>query len=247
MTVLAVIPARWASTRFPGKPLADLAGRAMIGHVWDRVSEASSVDAAVLATDDERIREYCEEQRIDVEMTRADHATGTDRLAEVATRRDADIIVNVQGDEPLIDPAAIDAVVDCLITARAQGTAVSTAYIADATDAQCDDPSVVQLVPTTDGHVLTFSRYPVPYPFAEDASRTVHLGLYAFTPDALSRFTAWQRGPVERAESIELMRFLEHGERIAAVSVPAGSIGVDTPADALRVEQILIERAKANG
>lgn len=242
MTVLAVIPARWASTRFPGKPLVEIAGRAMIGHVWNRVVEAETVDEKVVATDDDRIWEYCQANGITVEMTAADHPTGTDRLAEIASRRDAEIIVNVQGDEPIIDPAAIDAVVRSLIDARQRGIEVSTAYIGQATDEQCEDRSVVHLVPTIDGSVLSFSRYPAPYPFNDEIARTVHLGLYAFTLLALQRFTGWERGPVERAESIELMRFLEHGERIAAVAVPGGSIGVDTPADALRVEEILIGR-----
>lgn len=243
MTVLAVIPARWASSRFPGKPLAEIAGRPMIAHVWDQVAKAKTVDTALLATDDQRIFDYCVQSDIAVEMTSAHHATGTDRLAEVASQIPADIIVNVQGDEPLIDPRAIDAVVQCLIDARQRGVEVSTAYIAEASAAQCADPSVVHLVPTLDGCVLTFSRYPVPFHFAAESSRTVHLGLYAFTPAALAKFAAWERGPIECAESIELMRFLEHGERIAAVPVPAGSIGVDTPADAIRVEETLKEKA----
>lgn len=241
MRTLAVIPARWASTRFPGKPLAKIAGRAMISHVWDRTCQAVSVDEAVVATDDDRIAQYCLEHDMAHVMTSPDHATGTDRIAEVSQNRPADIYVNVQGDEPLIDPATIDATVHCLQDALPRGIEVSTAYIPTATDEQCLAPSVVHLVPTLDGCVLSFSRLPTPQNFGEAMPRTVHLGLYAFTPAALSRFTSWERGPVERAESIELMRFLEHGERIAAVAVPEGSIGVDTPEDAAGVERILEE------
>lgn len=242
MSVLAVIPARWASSRFPGKPLVELGGRAMIAHVWEQACKAKRVDDVILATDDDRIARYCEHHDMAVTMTASDHPTGTDRLAEVARQRDAEILVNVQGDEPLIEPAAIDATVECLVDALPRGIEVSTAYIGTATPAQCADQSVVHLVPSLDGCVITFSRHPMPYPFAEASRPSVHLGLYAFTAAALGRFAAWDRGPVERAESIELIRFLEHGERIAAVEVAAGSIGVDTPEDAARVDAILSAR-----
>lgn len=239
MTALAVIPARWASSRFPGKPLAEIAGRAMIAHVWDRVAKAQAIHAAVVATDDARIADYCRDHGMDVVMTAPDHETGTDRLAEVARARSADIYVNVQGDEPLIDPAAIDAVAACLQAGLARGIDVSTGYIQGATPQQEQSPSVVHLVPTLDGCVLTFSRLAVPLAFREPFIRNVHVGLYAFTGAALARFAAWERGPVERAESIELMRFLEHGERIACVPVPPGSIGVDHLEDIAKVEALL--------
>lgn len=239
MRTLAVIPARWASSRFPGKPLVSIAGRPMIAHVWDRVAKAGRVDAAVVATDDRRIADYCAANGMDAVMTSSAHETGTDRLAEVARARAADIYVNVQGDEPLIDPAAIDAVAACLLNAVARGIGVSTGYIEGATPEQEQSSSVVHLVPTLDGCVLTFSRLPVPLAFREPFVRNVHVGLYAFTGPALQRFATWERGPVERAESIELMRFLEHGERIACVPVPPGSIGVDLPEDVARVEKLM--------
>jgi 3-deoxy-manno-octulosonate cytidylyltransferase (CMP-KDO synthetase) len=247
MSVLGVIPARWASTRFPGKPLAPIAGRPMIQHVWDRASGARALDGLVIATDDERIRQCCEENGMDVLMTGDDHETGTDRLAEVAGLRAADIYINVQGDEPLIDPAAIDDVTECLLGAEARGIEVATGYVEGATEEQLANPSVVHLVPTLDGCVLTFSREPVPHSFAEPAAHTVHVGMYGFTAAALARFARYQRGPVERAESIELMRFLEHGERIAAIPIPPGSIGVDWPDDIKRVEAVLGGRAAEEG
>ena len=157
---LAVIPARWTSSRFPGKPLAEIAGRPMIAHVWDRVAESPSVDAAVVATDDARIADYCVTAGMDVELTSADHETGTDRLAEVATRRAAEVYVNVQGDEPLIDPGTIDACAQCLHDARPRGIEVATAYLEGATDDQKASPSTVHLVPTLDGCVLTFPAWP---------------------------------------------------------------------------------------
>ena len=237
--VLAVIPARYASTRFPGKPLAPIAGTPMVVRVWERARRAETVDHAVVATDDERIAAVCREAGIDCEMTAATHATGTDRLAEVALRRPAGIYVNVQGDEPLIDPASIDIVVSALRRERDRGVEVSTCYLDDATPAQCADRSVVHLVPGLDGCVMTFSRLPVPLDFAEASSRKIHVGMFAFTAAALARFRARERGPVERAESVELIRVIEHGERIACAPVPPGSIGVDRPEDVALVEAAL--------
>jgi 3-deoxy-manno-octulosonate cytidylyltransferase (CMP-KDO synthetase) len=235
---LAVIPARWRSSRFPGKPLAAIAGVPMIRRVWERVLDAG-LDDVVVATDDERIARYCAGAGMACEMTSPDHATGTDRLAEIAARRAADVYVNVQGDEPLIDPEAIRAVATRLREALPFGVEVSTGYIEGASPEQESSTSVVHLVPTLDGCVLTFSRLPVPCAFRAPFRRTVHVGLYAFTGAALNRFAARLPGPVEQAESIELMRFLEYGERIACVPVPPGSIGVDLPEDVARVEAIL--------
>ena len=239
LPVLAVIPARYASTRFPGKPLAMIAGTPMVVRVWERVRKAETVNHAVVATDDERIAAVCRENGIDCEMTDPAHATGTDRLAEVADRRPADIYVNVQGDEPLIDPASIDVVVEALRRVRGRGIEVSTCYLEDATPEQCADTSVVHLVPGLDGCVMTFTRLPVPLDFAEAAPRRIHVGMFAFTAAALARFRAWERGPVERAESVELIRVIEHGERIACAPVPPGSIGVDRPEDVALVEAAL--------
>ncbi|OSM04437.1 3-deoxy-manno-octulosonate cytidylyltransferase [Magnetofaba australis] len=243
--ILAVIPARWASSRFPGKPLAMIAGKPMLQWVWQRVQAAPSVDAVAVATDDERIVELCNAYGVDVVMTSPDHETGTDRLAEVAAKRPARLYVNVQGDEPLIDPAAIDAVARCLDAAISRGIGVSTAYIEGATPEQEASPSSVHLVPTLDGCVLTFSRLPIPLSFREAGTRNVHVGLYAFTGDALRNFSQWERGPVERAESIELMRFLEHGQRIACTPIAPGSIGVDHPEDIPLAEAALRARGEA--
>lgn len=238
--VLAVIPARWASSRFPGKPLAPILGKPMIEYVWEQTRAARKVSRAVVATDDERIVAVCKARGMEVVLTSPDHATGTDRIAEVASRLEATYLVNVQGDEPLIDPNAIDAVVEALLTAhRERGIEVSTGYIEGATPEQENSHSSVHLVPTVDGCVLTFSRLPVPLSFREPFRRTVHVGLYAFTGTALRWFAATPQGPVERAESIELLRFLEHGRRIVCLPIPPGSIGVDHPEDVERVEAVL--------
>ncbi len=239
MTVLAVIPARWASTRFPGKPVTPIAGKPMIAHVWEKAKEASSIDEVLVATDDDRIAKVCDDYGMAYEMTSADHATGTDRLAEVAAKREADVYVNVQGDEPLIDPRSIDAVAQCLMESVFRSIHVATGYIEGATEEQQQSKSVTHLLPSLDGCVISFSRYPIPYPMGEPMTPTVHVGLYAFTASALDRFAHWQQGPVEKAESIEIIRFLEYGERIAATPIQPGSIGVDTPEDVARVEEIL--------
>lgn len=243
MSVLAVIPARFKSTRFPGKPLADIAGRPMIAWVWDQAKKAKEVDRVVLATDDDRIAAYCNANSIDVVMTSDKHLTGSDRIAEVATKIEADIYVNVQGDEPLIDPESIDKVARLLRESRARGIEVATAYVEGATEEQMSNPSVCHLASTLENCVLTISRYPVPYPMVEKIDRKIAVGLYGFSRGALARYASWERGPNERAESIELLRFLEHGERIACTSIPPGSIGVDRPEDAELVAAIIRGRA----
>ena len=239
MKVLGVIPARWASTRFPGKPLKQIAGKAMIHWVWDQTKKSAIISEVVIATDDKRIADYCRVNDLDFVMTSSSHPTGSDRLAEVADKISADVYVNVQGDEPLIEPEAIDAVTSCLLTAMDRGIELATGYIEKASGEQLDDPSIVHLVPSMDGCVITFTRLPVPYPLAETMQRTVHIGLYAFTRKALKLFSKLERGPVERAESIEVIRYLEHGYRIACVPVTPGSFGVDTPEDLIKVEAIL--------
>ncbi|MBF0145235.1 MAG: 3-deoxy-manno-octulosonate cytidylyltransferase [Magnetococcales bacterium] len=238
-SVMAVIPARWQSQRFPGKPLALIAGIPMIVRVWQQASKAKTVHKIIVATEDERIAIVCKDHGIDCMMTSPNHLTGTDRLAEVASRVNADIFVNVQGDEPIIQPDAIDAVVTCLLKEQQRGIEVSTGYIEGATPEQEASPSSVHLVPTLDHCVLTFSRLPIPMSFREPFRRNVHVGLYAFTKPALLRFSTWSQGPVERAESIELLRFLEYGQRIACIPIPAGSIGVDHLEDIARVEAVL--------
>ncbi|MBF8274157.1 MAG: 3-deoxy-D-manno-octulosonate cytidylyltransferase [Magnetococcales bacterium] len=242
--VLAVIPARWKSQRFPGKPVALIARVPMIVRVWRQVAQAKTVHGVVVATDDERIASVCRDHGVACEMTSPDHATGTDRLAEVASRQGAEVYVNVQGDEPIIQPQSIDAVVTCLLAARGRGIHISTGYIEGATPEQEASASCVHLVPTMDQCVLTFSRLPIPMSFREPFRRNVHVGLYAFTASALRQFATWEQGPVERAESIELIRFLEHGQRIACIPIPAGSIGVDHVEDIARVEAVLAKRSQ---
>ncbi|MFI1735194.1 3-deoxy-manno-octulosonate cytidylyltransferase [Streptomyces acidicola] len=228
--VVAVIPCRYGSTRFPGKPLADLAGMPLMWHVHQQCLKAQHVDEAVIATDDERIADACARLSIPHRMT-GEHSTGTDRVAECAESLDADIIVNVQGDEPFISPAAIDAVVAVFLTPVVPRQAVANAYTELACPAAVIDHNVVKVVLRGDGTALTFSRQPVPYPKGVRPAYLRQLGLYAFTPEALRTFASLRPGPVEKAEGIEMLRFLEHSHPVAMVRVQDEGIAVDTPVD----------------
>jgi len=235
MTVLAVLPARYASTRFPGKPLAPIAGKPMIQHVWERSCRAKHVDAVVVATDDERIRRACEAFGARVEMTRDDHPTGTDRLAEVAARHDHDVLVNVQGDEPLIEGFVIDATIEALLS---DDRAAMSTVVHRAEDAALGDPNRVKVVVDSAGFALYFSRAPIPFRRQHtDIAPLQHVGLYAYRRDFLLELVKLPRSPAERTEELEQLRALEHGHRIRVAEIEGWqSIPVDVPEDVARVE-----------
>ncbi len=240
MTVLAVLPARYASTRFPGKPLVPIAGKPMIQHVWERSCSAKHVDDVVVATDDERIRRACEAFGARVEMTRDDHATGTDRLAEVAARHDHDLLVNVQGDEPLIEGFVIDATVEALL--RDEQAAMST-VVHRAEPAAFDDPNRVKVVVDSAGFALYFSRAPIPFRRQDTGLVPLqHVGLYAYRRDFLLELVTLPRSPAERTEELEQLRALEHGHRIRVAEIEGWqSVPVDVPEDVARVEAALAD------
>ena len=246
MKTVGIIPARYASTRFPGKPLAFIAGRPLIQHVVTQCQQAKSLAEIIVATDDERIaevaRRFCR-----VEMTRADHPSGSDRIAEVASRCDCDAIVNIQGDEPLIDPAVIDNVANAL--ARQE---MSTAATPIRHPGELDNPNVVKVVVNAAGQALYFSRRTIPY-LREAANRPVpeqlaafpflkHLGIYGFRRETLLRLVRFPVSPLEEAEKLEQLRALDNGIAIAVVTVAYDSIGVDLPEDVARVEKIISQR-----
>jgi len=245
MKILAVIPARYASTRLPGKPLVALAGKPMIARVWERVRQAASISGVVVATDDERICSAVRAFGGEAVLTRPDHRSGTERVAEVAaTRKDVDIFVNVQGDEPLMEPAAIDQAVQAL---RADSEArVATLAVPISHAADIMDPNVVKAVLDFDGNALYFSRAPIPW--VRDRSGPVHarhlkhLGLYVFRREALLDFPTFPQGELERVEQLEQLRWLENGYRIRVAETEYDSIGVDVPEDIPRVEQLLGEQ-----
>jgi len=245
---LGIIPARYASTRFPGKPLHPIAGRPLIQHVVERCKLAKSLSEVIVATDDARIadvaRQFCR-----VEMTRADHPSGSDRIAEVAARCKCHAVVNIQGDEPLIDPAVIDAVAGAL--ARREMATAAT-LIKDPAD--YDNPNVVKVVADAAGRALYFSRRTIPC-VRDAASRSVseqlaafpflkHLGIYGYRRETLLRLVKLPVSLLEQAEKLEQLRALENGIPIVIVRVNYDSAGVDMPEDVARVEALLAATRK---
>lgn len=228
--VVAVIPTRMGSTRFPGKPLAADTGRPMVQHVCERAAEAARIDRVLVATDDRRILEAVEAFGGEAVMTAAEHPNGTSRIAEVAGNLDARILVNVQGDEPMIDPAAIDAVVEALESAPGVGMATVACRFGPGENPE--DPNLVKAFPLAGGRAGAFSRSLDPAPALEhDPSIPPlrHLGLYAYRPDFLQRFAALESTPLETSERLEQLRALEHGHPIALAEVGWAHHGIDTP------------------
>ena len=232
--IVAVIPARYDSTRFPGKPLADLAGRPMIEHVYRRTADARGVDAVVVATDDERIASAVERFGGVVRMTGSSHRTGTDRIAEVARDLACDIVVNVQGDLPIIEPEMIAEVIEPLTADATLVMSTLRQAISDASD--FTNPNVVKVVVDAHDNALYFSRAPIPYQ-RDGATAFKHIGLYGYRREFLLTFAALKPTPLERSESLEQLRALEHGFRIRAVETRFESIEVDTPEDLERVRR----------
>ena len=235
--VVVGIPARFGSSRFPGKPLAMLAGRPMIAHVVERARSAG-VGPVFVATDDARIAQAAREAGAEARMTRADHASGTERLAEACADMEADIVVNVQGDEPLIDPAAIRAVLELFDAEPDLPMATLAHPIRDEFDLQ--DANVVKVVCDARGHALYFSRAPIPFLRDESAIAPLqHVGLYAYRRDFLMRYASLPPAPLEQAEHLEQLRALHHGHRIAVRVGDFHCIGIDTPEDLRRAEALL--------
>jgi 3-deoxy-manno-octulosonate cytidylyltransferase (CMP-KDO synthetase) len=245
--VLVIIPARFGSTRLPGKPLASIAGKPMIQHVVERVRQAQLVKSILVATDDERIKRAVEGFGAHAILTRPDHRTGTDRVAEVATHVEAAIYVNVQGDEPLIDPGTVDAVVSAML--EDDSVQIATPCTAITQPNEIMDPNIVKIARDFDGNGLYFSRAPIPW--VRDTKTTVaarhwkHIGLYAFRRDTLLEFPTLPPGELEHIEQLEQLRWLENGFRIRAVETDYDAVSVDVPADIERVEKLLRERGSA--
>lgn len=236
--VVAIIPARYHATRLPGKPLALIAGHPMVEHVYRRASEARLVSDVLVATDDPRIAEAVDAFGGTAVMTRADHLSGTDRLAEVAEHLNCDVVVNVQGDEPLLDPASVDlAIAPCLDDAD---VAISTLRTALA-PADADNPNVVKVVVNLKGDALYFTRNLVPCvrPGHPPAQAWRHLGLYVYRRRALLALARLPRTPLEQAEGLEQLRALEHGMNIRTVETMATAPSVDTPDDLALVRELL--------
>lgn len=238
--VAAIIPARWASTRFPGKPLVMLRGKPLLRHVWERASRAKSVDRVIVATDDMRIAQAAFDFGAEVALTSSRHPTGTDRLAEVAAKlKSVPIILNVQGDEPDIAPSTIDKLARALRDDPALGMVTAANPITDEDDLR--SPNVVKVVTDLAGRALYFSRSVIPHD--RDGRGGIrhlrHQGIYGYRRKVLLDFVKWKPTPLEKSEKLEQLRALEHGVSIGVVVVKRGSVGVDVPADVAKAERAL--------
>jgi 3-deoxy-manno-octulosonate cytidylyltransferase (CMP-KDO synthetase) len=239
--VVVVIPARYGSTRLPGKPLVLLAGKAMIQRVYERAKMAQRAERVIVATDDERIVKAVEGFGGEARMTRTEHRTGTERVAEVAAHEQGDVFVNVQGDEPLLDPNAIDVAVNSLL--EEPQASIGTVATPIKTPGDIMDPNVVKAVLDFDGNAIYFSRAPIPW-VRDTASKIQvrhlkHLGLYVFQREALLEYPTLPQGELERIEQLEQLRWLENGWQIRVAEVEHDAVSVDVPEDVARVEKLL--------
>ena len=264
MSVLVVIPARYASVRFPGKPLALLQGKPMIQHVYERAARATGIDEVVVATDDERIAGAVARFGGRAAMTSPSAKSGTDRVAEVAQARKADVVINVQGDEPLMHPDMVGQLAELLT--RHQAIPMASLMTKLDRPEEIASPNVVKVVTDRDGFALYFSRSPIPFiregargrgqgagdhamglptphaPRPTPPTYFKHLGIYGYQRPFLLQFPHLEPTPLEQSEQLEQLRALEHGYRIKLLETPHDTIGVDTPADLARVEQLLLSR-----
>jgi 3-deoxy-manno-octulosonate cytidylyltransferase (CMP-KDO synthetase) len=239
MNVIAVIPARMGSTRFPGKPLARISGKPMIQHVYENASACRLLDRVIVAADDRAVQQAVLDFGGEVFMTSRDHQTGTDRVAEVARTLDAGIVINIQGDEPLLPPDAIAQAVRPLL--QDELLMMSTLKTALRPEDDPRDPNIVKVATDARGRALYFSRSPIPFDRNEPPAARLyrHIGLYVFKLNFLLAFTGLPRTPLEQAESLEQLRALEHGYSIYVAETPYYPLGVDVPSDVGRVEAVL--------
>ena len=241
--VAVIIPARFASTRFPGKPLHHIAGQPLIQHVWERCRRCRHIGSIIIATDDDRIAAAAREFGAQVCLTSPDHQSGTDRIAEAArTLPDATHIINVQGDEPLISPALVDELAARMIADSSIGMITAVHALHD--PALLDNPNIVKCVMSRDGRALYFSRSRIPYPRSPAPGLTHwrHMGIYGFSRAFLEQFVAWEPSPLEMTEALEQLRALENGASIHVVITDHDSPGIDTPEQAREVESLIAQR-----
>lgn len=241
MRIIGVIPARYKSSRLEGKPLADIHGKPMVQHVYERARRAPSLADIIVATDDERIRSAVESFGGKAVMTSADHRSGTDRVAEAVGKTDADVIVNIQGDEPMLDPSMLAEVVDPFRSGVSAGVVTLKKRVLH--ESEFADPGVVKVVTDPAGYALYFSRSLIPYPQRRTPHFAVfeHLGLYAYTRDALMRLAALPCSELEEIESLEQLRALENGIRILVIETASRQemLSVDTQADLERARELM--------
>ncbi len=243
--IVGIVPARWGSTRFPGKPLHLIAGKPLLQHVWEQVRRAKSLDSVIIATDDMRIAEAAFAWGAEVCLTSAKHTSGTDRIAEVAAKlRGVSHLINIQGDEPLVDPKLINQLAKKMQRDPKIEMITAVHPFSDQADAQ--SPHQVKAVLDRKGRALYFSRHAIPY-LRETGARPKyyrHQGIYGYRRDLLLRFVRWKPTPLETAEALEQLRALENGVNIHVVVTASGSPGVDTPEDARTMERQLLARSR---
>ena len=242
--IWAVIPARYAAARLPGKPLAQIAGKSLVQRVWEQARQAKRVARVVVATDDPRIQQAVEAFGGEAVMTRPNHSSGTSRIAEVAVSSDAEIFINVQGDEPLVSPEAIDELAGAIANDETVQLATLATPLTNAKDIM--DPNVVKVVLDFDDDALYFSRAPIPWvrdtATATRARHLKHLGLYAYRRDALLEFETLPPGELERVEQLEQLRWLENGFKMRVAETSHDSVSVDVPEDIARVEALIRDK-----
>ncbi len=232
MSVIAVIPARYQSSRFPGKPLADINGKSMIHHVWDIASQVDCLSRVIIATDDDRIFNHVMGFGAEVMMTSKEHNNGTERIAEVVRKlpEKFDVVINIQGDEPFLNPEQIESLCNIIDTKNYQ---IATLIKSTSDKEEIESPNVVKVVKSQNGKALYFSRYPIPYnrQNIQDITYFKHIGMYAFKSDILQNLITLPISTIEKAESLEQLRWLDAGYSIGVGITEYDSIGIDTPED----------------
>ena len=237
---IAIIPARWNSSRFPGKSIVDILGIPMIVRVWTQVRKCQNIDKILVATDDERISNVCKKFNINFVMTGSDYNTGTDRVASLVEEYSYNTYVNVQGDEPLVNPKDIDTLVSFHLEGVTKGIEVTNGYVPYSKLPEKYNEIKSYLAKNDDDLIVNISRSPIISDLKNKNSEFLsHIGMYAFTKSALMRFVSWTKGTLEKSESIEMLRFIENKEKIRCLSLGSGSIAVDYPKDVEKVENIL--------
>lgn len=246
MKVVGIIPARYQSSRFPGKPLALINGKPMIWWVYNQVKKVALFECVYVATDSQLIYDTCRENDIAVLMTSDQCRTGTDRLGEVAQSLDADVYVNIQGDEPMIEPETVEAVARYAMNHPEVKVVNTMTKLPEFEDVNCD--TIVKVVAADNGDLIYLSRSPIPYPKkGQKIQYYRHLGLYGLSKDALMFYSNSERSTNEKIEDIEMLRFLENGYCIKIIEVPSATIGVDRPEDIEKVERVMKERGINSG
>jgi len=243
--VIGIIPARYASVRFQGKPLADIHGKPMIWWTYHQAKKARLLTDVVVATEDERIGRACEELSMPYVMTGKNHKTGTDRVAEAARYVRADIYINVQGDEPIMDPKIIDVIAKAMLEDPSIHVLNLMSEITEMHELVSS--TVPKVVVNTKNEAMCYSRLPIPFPKGHTTKYRKQIGMYGFRPEALKKFAALPQGPMEQSEEIELFRFVENAIPVKMIEVKSDNVAVDTPADLEFVKKIIAKRMKKSG